>query len=82
MAAYFGHSEHISLTLGALLKGGLPAPPSAEGRRAILVVRCLLLPGVRAVPLTVGPEDRVATPPLEGKVSPAVPVKGKGKAKK
>ncbi len=47
LAAYFGHEERIELTLGALLKGGLPAPPTSEGRRLSLVFRALLRPSER-----------------------------------
>lgn len=42
IAAYFGHKERIELRLGATLKGGLPAPPTSEGRRVMLVFRVLL----------------------------------------
>ena len=44
MAGYLGHAERVELRLGATLKGGLPAPPTAEGRRVVLVLRVLLRP--------------------------------------
>ncbi|MEW5303719.1 MAG: hypothetical protein WDW36_006383 [Sanguina aurantia] len=78
MAAYFGHPEHVSVTLGALLKGGLPAPPSPGGRRVTLVARVLLLPGARAAPLSAAAEDGAGAPPGEGGGSPPPPTVKKG----
>lgn len=44
MAAYHGLREYVELTIGAMLKGGLPAPPSADGLRVMLRVRCAVDP--------------------------------------
>ena len=51
MAAYLGHTEFVELTLGGWLKGGTPAPPSAEGRRVSLKLRCQVLPTPAPAPL-------------------------------
>jgi hypothetical protein len=47
MAAMFSQAEHIELTLGAVLKGCLPAPPAPEGRQIQLALRVLLQPRAR-----------------------------------
>jgi hypothetical protein len=42
------HQEYVELHLGAVLKGGLPAPPlGPEGRRLQLTLRAMLRPGER-----------------------------------
>jgi hypothetical protein len=74
MAAYFGRSEYLQLQLGALLKGGLPAPAAGpEGQRVLLVFRVLMKPGPR-------PEDE----PMQASVvsAAAAPVEGEKKDKK
>ena len=75
MAAYFGHEEWAELRLGATLKGGLPAPPTPEGRRVMLVFRVLLRPQKRD-PL----EDAPPSITKAGEV--ATPAAGGGKGKK
>jgi hypothetical protein len=65
MAAYFGHEERVELRLGATLRGGLPAPPTPEGRRVSLVFRALLRPAQRD--------------PSEGELPPSI-VKAAGDA--
>lgn len=72
MAAYFGHQEHMELHLGATLKGGLPAPPSPEGRRVELVFRVLLKPGRR-------PQGEDMPPSVTEAVAPADAAGKKGK---
>eukprot|EP00955_Chlamydomonas_euryale_P007529 79807-Chlamydomonas_euryale.AAC.3 len=72
IAAYFGHEEYMECTLKMALKGGLPAPPSAEGRRLSLLLRVLLRPGERPA--------GEALPPSVVKAGEA-PADAKGKAK-
>lgn len=44
MAAYHGMKEYVELSIGCTLKGGLPAPISADGLKLMLRVRCLVEP--------------------------------------
>ena len=73
MAAYLGHEEWIELRLGASLKGGLPAPPTPEGRRVVLVFRVMMLPQLR--------DPSEALPPSISKAGEASAAGSKGKKK-
>jgi len=76
MAAYLGHEEWIELRLGATLKGGLPAPPTPEGRRVVLVFRVMMLPQLRDPSEALPPSISKAG---EGVTSAAAGAKGKKK---
>ncbi|KAL6756551.1 hypothetical protein V8C86DRAFT_68985 [Haematococcus lacustris] len=47
MAAALGFAESMELRLTATLKGGAPAPDTAEGRRVVVVCRVQLMPRQR-----------------------------------
>jgi hypothetical protein len=75
MAAYFGHEEYMELTLGGLLKGGVPSL-GPEGRKVELLFRALLRPSTR-------PADEAPPPSItaagHGGLAASAPAAGKKK---